>query len=216
MVLRGESALLTAIIFIGVALVIGVAMLSYFTSIAAYYKDQVDLSNHLQNEASNILVNVVSYDTATSSLWFLFKRADGSRSGFFVIVDTGSEYLNCSNIYVSNPYHDKDGILCNSNNDCIQAVPVYRGSMKEVYIPWEGGIADFFSYAKTAGYTLSDTVYVCRLNNVCEFSNLQGLCTENTIVRIQLPSYVSVIRLYTVAIYSNKPYVIGVYEVAVS
>lgn len=207
---------MTAIIFIGVALVIGVAMLSYFTSVAAYYKDQVDLSNYLQTEASSVLVNVVSYDAATSSLWFLFKRTDGSGSSFFVIVDTGSEYLNCSNIYVSNPYRDEDGVLCNSNNDCVQAVPIYRGSMKGVYIPWEGAIIDFLSYAKMAGYTLSDTVYVCRLNNVCEFSSSRGLCTENTIVKLQLPSYASVIRLYTVAIYSNKPYVVGVYEVSVS
>lgn len=216
MVLRGESALLTAIIFIGVALVIGVAMLSYFTSIATYYRDQVDLSSHLQSEASNVFVNIISYDTASSSLWFLLKRTDGSGSSFFVIVDMGSEYSNCSNIYVSNPYRDQDGILCNSNNDCVQATPVYRGPMNGVYVPWEGVIVDFSSYAKTAGYTLSDTVYVCRLSNVCEFSGSQGLCSENTIVKIQLPSYAGVIRLYTVAIYSNKPYIVGIYEVTVS
>lgn len=214
MFFKAESTLLSTIILTGFAIVIGVAMLSYLITVTAYYRSQVDLSNHLQTEASNILVNVVSYDNTTSSLWFLFKRVDETSRSFYIVVDTGLEYLACSNILIYNPLNDNDGVLCNNAVDCITASVFYRGYMGNVYVPWEGVISDFLSYARARGYTISDTIYVCRVINICEFINPLKPCSENTLVKILMPGNAAIARVFIVTIYDNKPYIIGVYEVS--
>ncbi|MEM1525953.1 MAG: hypothetical protein QW775_02160 [Ignisphaera sp.] len=212
MYVKGQSELLTVIMYIGLALVVGVTMLSYFSSVISSYNDQVLLSNHIQYEASNVIVNVISYDVGASTLWLLLKRVDGSRNGFFIAVDTGSQYISCSKIYVYYPHLDDDGILCNSNNDCVESITIFSGSMDKVYIPWEGSLSDFLSYSKAMGYTIGN-MHICRIENICAYSDNTGICNENIIAKLNLPGDTKVARIFIVTLYSNKPYIVGLYEV---
>lgn len=210
--MKGQSELLSAMMYIGLALVIGVAMLSYFSSVISSYNDQVLLSNHIQYEASNVLVSVVSYDAKASTLWLLLKRVDGSRINFFIAVDVGSQYIPCSSISAYYPHRDNDGVLCNSANDCIESATVFSGSMDKVYIPWEGALSDFLSYSKAMGYTIG-TMHVCRIENICMYVTGTGLCDESTIVKLNLPGTANVARIFIATLYNNKPYIVGLYEV---
>ncbi len=214
MVKRGQSELLSTIIYIGFALLIGISMLSYVAFVISGYRDNILLSNHLTNEASSILVNTISFDDKSSTLWILLKRVDGSQNNFFVAIDSGINYISCNAIYVYNPHNDDDGILCNSPTDCIRSTSIYVGSMDGVYIPWEGVIRSFLQYARTVGYTISDTIYICSIENICRYSQASGLCSENNIVKIRLPSEALKARIFIATFYSGKPYIVGVYEVS--
>lgn len=211
---RGQSELISTIIYIGFALVIGITMLSYVASVISGYRESVLLSNYLASEASNILINTVSFDDRGSALWILLKRVDGSQSNFFIAVDSGTNYVNCGSIYVYNPYGDNDGVLCNSLTDCTGSTPVYVGSMDGVYIPWEGAVSSFLQYARATGYTISDRIYICSVENVCRRSSASGLCGESSIAKIQLPPDASKIRVFIATLYSGRPYIVGVYEVS--
>ncbi|MCX8168071.1 MAG: hypothetical protein N3D82_03485 [Ignisphaera sp.] len=213
MVRRGQSELVSTIIYIGLALVIGIAMLSYFTSVVAGYRESILLSSHLASEASNVLVSTISFDNRSSTLWLLLKRVDGSRGSFFIAVEDGLQYLPCSSISFYNPYSDEDGVLCNSLNDCPGSSRMYEGSMDGVYIPWEGSVSSFRQYAKSMGYTIANPVRICTVENICRYSPAPGLCTESTIVRVKLSREASRVRTLIVAPYGGRPYVVGVYEV---
>ncbi|MEM4552893.1 MAG: hypothetical protein QXI86_01480 [Ignisphaera sp.] len=214
MFVKGQSELLTTFMYIGLAVVVGVAMLSYFSSVLAGYRSQLDLLNNLQIESVNIFVSEISYDDRASTLWLLFKRIDGSLSDFFVAVDVGTSYLPCSSISFYNPRGDSDGVICNDvGRDCIYSSSIYSGSMERVYVPWEGSIVDFRSYARSMGFTLSDTIHICRIENVCRYISTQGLCRDSTIARIQLPE-TSIARIFIVTLYGGTPYIVGVHEVA--
>lgn len=211
---RGQSELLSAVIYIGFALLIGVSMLSYIASVVSGYRDSILLSNHLANEASSILINIISFDDRSSTLWILLKRVDGSQSNFFIAVDNGTDYISCNSIYVYNLYSDNDGILCNSPTDCIVSTPIYVGPMDRVYIPWEGTISSFLQYARVMGYSISDRVYICSIENICRRSLAPGLCSESSIVKIQLPPEASKARIFMATLYSGRPYIVGIYEVS--
>lgn len=214
MIKKGQSELLTVIAFIGLSLVIGVAAISYFSSVISNYRTQLDLSNYLKNEASNLFLNVISYDIANSTLWILLKRFDGSSNNFFIAVDTGSRYINCSNIFSYNPYRDNDAILCNSATDCITSTTTYSGSTDRVYIPWEGSLSDLSSFSRAMGYTVGN-INICRVENVCRYASRPGLCDESTIVRITIPRDANIVRILIATLYSNMPYVVGIHEVAI-
>lgn len=209
---KGQSELISVVAFVGLALVIGVAMLSYFSSVISGYRSQAELSDHLQSESQNIHLDIISFDATTSTLWIILKRLDGSRSSYFIAVDTGAQYLGCSNISMYNPYNDNDGILCNSPNECITSQRVYEGSMTNVYTVWEGAISDFLSYSRAMGYTMG-TIRICRIENVCTYSQRPGICDENTIARLRLSSGTTLARIFVVTLYNNVPYIVGLHEV---
>ncbi|MEM1607842.1 MAG: hypothetical protein QXG81_00990 [Ignisphaera sp.] len=213
--MRGQSELLSTFVIIGVAVVIGVAMISYFVSLVSTYRSNVDLASYLQKEASNNLINIVSYDDASSSLWILLKKADGSSTDFFIAVDVNGSFLNCSKVLVYNVTRDSNGILCDSkDSDCAKAVEVFRGSLNRVYIPWGGAISSYLSYAKAMGYTSSGDMPICRVWNVCRYTAKAGLCGESTIAQLQLGGTTTKVRILVIAFYSNTPYVVGIHEVA--
>lgn len=209
---RGQSELIGAFVFIGVAAVIGVAMIAYTSSIVSNYRSQLDLANALRSDASSIGINIIYYNNASSTLWILLNRVDGSRASYFIAVDTGSGYLPCSNIRFYNPNNDTDGILCNESEDCPTSTQVYSGSLSNVYIPWEGAITDYQRYAKVKGYSTTEPIYICKIENVCNYTSTSGLCYEGTIARLSLPQ-TSIARILVISLYNNKPYVVGVYEV---
>lgn len=213
MVGRGQSELVSTVIYIGLALVIGVAMLSYFTSVVAGYRENALLSSYLASEASNTLINMISFDNRSSVLWLLLKRVDGSRNNFFIAIEDGVQYLPCSSISFYNPYNDRDGILCNSLNECIRSTQVYGGSMDGVYIPWEGVVASFQQYAEAMGYTTANPIRICAVENICRYSPSTAPCSESTIARVELSHRASKSRIFIVALYGGRPYVVGLYEV---
>lgn len=214
MLVKGQSELLATVMYIGLALIIGIAMLSYFSSTVSGYRSQLDLVNHLQSESANILVSEISYDDRSSTLWLLLKRIDGTTSSFFIAVDVGSGYLSCMAASLYNPRGDTDGIVCNEvGRDCISSSPAYTGSMERVYVPWEGSIADLRSYARGMGLTVAGTIYICRVENVCRYTQTQGLCRDSTLVRLQLPR-TGIARVLVFTLYSNTPYLVGIHEVA--
>lgn len=212
LIVRGQSELIGAVAFIGLALVIGIAMISYLSSVVSGYRSQLELANALQSESSSVMVNIVSYDDSSSTLWLLLKRADGSRADYYIAVDTGSQYLQCSNIYFYNSSADRDGVLCNEN-DCPSSIQIYSGSLSRVYIPWEGAISDYQTYARVMGYTATGPIYICRVDNICRYTSPSGLCYDGTIARVYLQQ-ASLARILVIAMHSNTPYVVGVYEVA--
>uniref|UniRef100_A0A7C2ZML0 Uncharacterized protein n=1 Tax=Ignisphaera aggregans TaxID=334771 RepID=A0A7C2ZML0_9CREN len=208
---RGQSELLTAIVFVGLSLVIGAAMLGYYSAVASSYREQLLLAEHLRKEASSVMLSIISYDNRSSSLWILLKRLDGSSSDFLVAIGSGGVYLGCSDIAMYNPYND-DGIACNDGSDCISSQQAFSGDPERVYVPWEGGISDFKSYAVAMGYPLG-SIHICRVPNVCRFGDTPGICQEGTVVRVQLPSDTDVARIFIATMYSNKPYIVSVHEV---
>lgn len=210
---RGESTLVSSIVLIGFALVIGVAMLSYSISLIAYYRSQVDLSTTLQSEVVNTLVNVVSYDNTTSTLWLLFKRIDGSKQGFFIVVEASGVYLNCSSILVYNPSRDSNSILCDEQNDCLNSSAVTKVTPDKVYVYEEGSVVDFSTYAKLRGYTLPNSIEVCRVPNVCEVANYPGACSASTFTKLLVPSSAGKVRVFLVVLFNNRPYIVNIYEV---
>ncbi|MEM4003928.1 MAG: hypothetical protein QW836_10105 [Ignisphaera sp.] len=64
------------------------------------------------------------------------------------------------------------------------------------------------------GYSISNRVYVCSVENVCRHYLAPGLCSESSIVKIQLPSEASKARIFIATLYSGRPYIVGVYEVS--
>lgn len=209
----GESTLLSTVILIGVAMIIGIGMLSYITAVTSDYRAQVNLVNTLKSEATSIFINVVLYDNSTSTLWLLFKRLDGSATSYLVIVEAGGYYLDCSNILFYNPLVDSDGVLCNEDNECMSAYVVYSGSMKGILVPYGGIISDFESYAKSKGIALSSSVQVCRVINTCLLTQQGGLCEKSTMVRINLQEKTTPVRIHVAVEYSGRIYVVSSYEV---
>ena len=191
-------------------------MISYFTSVTASYRDLITLANFLNSESSNIFINIVSFDNSTNMLWIILKRLDQYPLDFFIAVDNGDSYIPCTYISVYNPYRDSDGIICfeSEGSDCIASTTIYSGSLKRVYIPWENTLSDFMSYAKSFGYPVNEPIYICRIQNVCSFRGSSSLCNQNTLAKISLLGNPSYARIYIVAMYSNTPYIISIYEVS--
>jgi len=210
---RGQVDLLTATLLVGVALVIGVTMVTYFTAVASTYRERIAVANLLAYEASNTLVNLVSYDGRSRTLWLALRRLDGGSSSFFIAVDDSEGYLPCTQVSYYDPRYDSDGVLCNTANECPAGSPTYVGTLSGVYVLWEGALADFLSYARVGGYPTEGLIYVCRVANVCQLDTPTGTCERVTLARVTLPRAVPVARVYLVALVSGSPYVFGIYEV---
>jgi hypothetical protein len=209
----GEATLTSTIILIGVALVIGVAMLSYIVMNLSIYRSQIDVVNLLKSEAVNTYVNTVLFDNASQALWLLFKRLDGSQSNYYVIVEAGGVYINCSRISVYNPQFDTNGILCDQQGECASAQPLYSGGLKGVKALYGGVIVDFESYVKSNNYPIANSVNVCMITNVCILTGEKGVCDENTIVRVDTSGLNLPIRVHLATVEGGEVYVVGTYVV---
>jgi hypothetical protein len=209
--LYGEATLTTTVLLIGVALVTGIGILSYTVVTLGNYRSQMDLVNTLRYEAGNIFVNTILYDSSTSTLWLLFKRLDGSIGNYYVVVESGGVYLNCSRIQVYNPLNDANGVLCDNPWECLTASTVYRGGLKGVYALHPSGVIDFESYARAQKYPLGSIIEACRIPSVCILTGKRGLCDDNTIVRVDLSGLTMPVRIHVAVEYNRVLYVVGTY-----
>jgi hypothetical protein len=209
----GQSELVSAIIFIGIALIIGTTMLAYVNTMISSYREQVNLLNFLQQEASNIFINTISFDSSSNTLWILLKKLDGSGAPFFIAVDDGSRYLSCSSIKVYNPVNDDNGIVCDTDSDCLASSTVFSSSLSKVYTVREGQVISFQQYAARNNFTISSPINICRVENECALREAKGLCNENTIVRIDLGESSNRVRILIATMYNGVPYIVGFYEV---
>jgi hypothetical protein len=207
----GEATLTTTILLIGVALVMGIGILSYVAATLGNYRSQMDLVNTLRYEAGNIYVNTILYDNSTSTLWLLFKRLDGSIGNYYVVIESGGVYLNCSRIRVYNPLNDTNGVLCDNQGECVTASTVYSGGLKGVYALYPSGVTNFESYARAQGYPLASSIQACRIPSVCILTGKRGVCNDNTIVRVDLSGLTLPVRIHVAVEYSGVLYVVGTY-----
>jgi len=212
--LSGEATLLSTTILVGVALVLGIGMLSFVAAVLGNYRSQINLVNYLRYEAVNTYVNTILYDNTTFTLWLLFKRLDGSPGNYYVIIESGGVYLNCSRVYVYNPLSDANGVLCDDPGECVEASTLYRGRARGINALHPDGVMDFDIYLRAQNRPLPDYVEVCRIPSVCVLTGKQGFCDENTIVKVDLSHLALPVRIYVAVEYGGGIYVVGVYAPA--
>lgn len=215
---KAQSELLATVALIGLALVMGVAIISLVGSTIASYRDQVLLMNTLNTEVSNTFVNLITYDNTSNRLWLLLKRLDGSRIDFFIAVAVDSQYIPCSNARYYNPVKDTDSIMCNEAEDCPAAQQFKLASPGSLYVPYEGSIVSFADFVRARNYGLSTTssIPICIVKNVCNLVSIPGLCANNTIFVVSIPSGARVVRIFTFTLFNNNLYLVNVYEVRLS
>ena len=215
---RAQSELLTTVALIGLALVIGIAMISLVGSTVSSYREQALLINTLNSEISNTFVNLITYDDAGGRLWLLLKRLDSSRTDFFIAIAADTQYLQCSSVQYFNPAADTNGIMCDEGGDCPSAQQFRLGDPKGIYVPYGGGITTLVDFIRARDYGIPTASYVpiCTVRNVCNLAPTPGLCTNNTIFRVSLPIGVKTVRVFIFTLFSNNLYLVNVYEVRTS
>lgn len=205
---RAQSELLQTIILVGIAIVVGTAMLSYFSTLTAGYRSQSELMNVLDRELTDVYLNIISYDSS-GTLWLLLKRFREPPVSYFIAVNSSStSFLPCSRIYVYNPGRDSDGIMCNEPNECTQSTSF---SYQEIYILTENGVAEYLSHSRLAGYP--------RLKpTICRIDAIQKSLDEITYVRVDVPEAVNAktLLIFLSIPYGNNVYIFEVYEVKLS
>jgi hypothetical protein len=218
MVGKAQSELLTTVVLIGLALVIGIAMISLVGSTVSSYREQALLINTLNSEISNTFVNLVTYDDTRGRLWLLLKRLDGSRADFFIAIAADTQYLQCSSIQYFNPAADTNGVMCDESGDCPSAQQFRLGDPNKIYVPYGGSITTLANFIRARGYGISTASYVpiCIVRNVCNLASIPGLCTSNTIFRVSLPIGVKMVRVFIFTLFSDNLYLVNVYEVRIS
>lgn len=214
MTLRSEASLFSALILVSLGLIVGILSVSYISALIVNYRNQVELFNLVQEEASKTIVNLVMYDDTLDTVWLLFRRTDGSPGGFYVIINADQTYLNCSSIQVYNPLMDTDGIMCNEQGECAPATLVYRGRMSNVFVPLGGSIETLETYARLRGMPVANEIQACRITSVCELKGIRGMCFDNTIVRVVFPTDIGKLRVLTSILLGDDVYVVDVYEVS--
>lgn len=214
MPLKSEAVLLSTMILVSLGIIVSLLTISYISALIMYYRDQVEVVNLIQDEASRTIVNLIMYDNSTNTIWLLIRRLDGMPTTYYLIVATDRGYLNCSHIRFYNPAGDIDGIMCNNPAECVISTLAYHGSMNNVYVVMEGGVDNLLTYARVRGYPTASIIQGCRVPSVCELKGIRGICNESTITRIEIPSGVQRAWIFIATMYNNRLYILKTYEVS--
>jgi len=206
----GASNVITIALLVGVSLVLGVGMISYYNVFSTQYKERVNLINTLNYESLNQLVRLVAYDVKNGYVWLLLIRLDSSLKPYLIILDDGTSYVSCDAMFVYKPESDNNDLACDNSasNECVRAAlfkgqPIY--SLKTINTLYESGVTDYYSLAKGMGYPTSGPAYICVIS--------PPTTSKNTLVRVgPLNPEVRLVRVHLITLVNEVPYVVRTYE----
>ncbi len=189
--IRGESELLSALILVGLAIVLGISMTTYFISIVNVNRGNIDLISSLIYDSVNQVARVVT--SSQHSVIVLLRRLDNSSKPFFIAIDNGSRYIDCSSIYVY-------------SNDRTWAKAILQGSYNigGVQVLYDQGVTGFVYVARARGYPIG-SIPICRIS----------IATRSGNIVLNMSGayfYGSVLRIHIISFVDNVPYVVKTYE----
>jgi len=200
---RGQASLITVMILVAFALILGTALATYFTSTLNNYRVQVDILDTLNYEATHISLKPLA--TVNETQWVSLKRLDNTRKPFFIAVqieDSGTyAYVSCNDVLIYNYTMDRDGIMCSEDNDCTPSTPIIvRGS---VYVLGDNGVATYDVYAKLRGLSPTPPSYICRV---------PSFEPNSTIISISIGS-AKQMYIHIATVIDNVPYIVKTYKI---
>jgi len=210
----GQANLIAVVALVGAALVLGLAMLSYFTSTSTLYRSDIELINHLNYESVNQVLRLITIDKKPdqASVWILLKRLDNGNTPFLIAVEVNANYLSCGDVLRYDSSRDSDGILCSGDNDCVQTQPLPAGvDATNIYVLTEQGVVDFLTYARTRGYPVIPPAR----NNVCVL-NVNNYGMSVAVLKLNTQASAQTVRIHLLTVVNNVPYIINTYELKVS
>ncbi len=203
-----QSSLLAILLLVGAALVMGIAMYSYFISISTSYRADIERINVLNYESVNQIARVIAIDSLNRYVWIYLKRLDNAPRPFFIAIDNGSIYLSGGYIYIYNPSADSNGVLCDEPGECTPAPCIAFSNPMDIYAYSDKGVVSYKTYSSMDGYpsiSSKSPMYICIISIGRDFS----------ILRIWY-GYTYMLRIHMITYIDNRPYILYTYGIPLS
>jgi len=199
---KAQSDILAIVILTGLAIVIGIGLASYYTSVSSQYRDRLNTISILQQEYYSQIIRFVANDQ--NYAWFIALRVDGSRKQFYIAIDNGSMFLSCNKIqYYVNEVDNNDAV-CSSTEECRDAEIIGFYPINKVYVLYGNDVVDLRSFLRVKGVDIPDSIRICRVE--------QSKISNITWIRISLDSSMRSLRIYSIVFINNVPYIVRIFE----
>lgn len=187
----GQSELLFVVLFIGMALVFSVAVLSYFSTTFIPQTEIKSIATYVGYERQNHVVRAI-HVSGNGSL-FLLRRLDDSTGPIFFIVTNDTHVLDCRN-----------NVKVVREDRLINVEELMSVNAENVLVYENGIIYAYDVYAKAYEYPQLAKLNIC----LVEPSRDSG----NSVIRIEGYGDTSKIYLHIVIIINNKPFIISTHS----
>lgn len=200
--IKAQSDILAIVILTGLAIVIGIGLANYYTSVSSQYRDRLNTISILQQEYYSQIIRFVANDQ--NYAWFIALRVDGSRKQFYIAIDNGSMFLSCNKIqYYVNEVDNNDAV-CSSAEECQDAEIIGFYPINKVYVLYGNDVVDLRSFLRVKGVDIPDSIRICRVE--------QSKISNITWIRISLDSSMRNLRIYSIVFINNVPYIVRIFE----
>jgi len=199
---KAQADILSIVILTGVAIVIGIGLISYYRSISSQNIDKLNLMKVLQQEYYNQMIRFVASDDRYA--WFIAIRLDGSRKPFYIAIDDSQSFLGCSAISSYVYEINNDDAVCSIEDECIAASTVGVYPVSRVYVLYSNDVIDLRTFLRSQGTDIGGSTNICRVEP-SSFSDV-------TWIRIDLGNARGRLRIYLFTFVNNAPYAIRVSE----
>jgi len=208
---RAQANVIAVVIMAGVAVAIGVGILTYIHSLTSIYTSNLQRDRMLNHEMFEDVVQLIAVDPNNHYVWLLFRRLDNASVNFYAFMvfhnATSTYFIPCSSVLYFVPSKDTNGILCDPvDNDCLPAPQLISVRPSYIMINPGYGWVPLSVYSKVSGIVPPTSVSICRIP-------YEG---GNRIVRVSVPSIHGYLYIYLVAPWSHSYYVFKVVRVPLS
>ncbi|ADM28487.1 hypothetical protein Igag_1690 [Ignisphaera aggregans DSM 17230] len=199
---KAQADILSIIILTGVAIVIGIGLVSYYSSISSQNIDRLNLMSVLQQEYYSQIIRFVASDDRYA--WFIAMRLDGSRKPFYIAIDNSQFFLDCS-VISSYVYEiNNDNTACSTEGECIVASTMGIYPVNRVNVLYSNDVIDLRTFLRSQGTDIEGSINICRVEP-SSFSDV-------TWIRIDLGNSGGRLRIYLFTFVNNAPYAIRISE----
>jgi len=199
---KAQADILSIVILTGVAIVIGIGLISYYSSISSQNIDKLNLMSVLQQEYYSQITRFVANDSRYA--WFIAMRLDGSRKPFYIAIDNSQSFLDCSAISSYVYEINNDNTACSTEGECIAASTMGIYPVNRAYVLYNNDVIDLRTFLISQGTDIGGSTNICRVEP-SSFSNV-------TWIRIDLGNTGNRLRIYLFTYVNNAPYAIRISE----
>ena len=201
---RAQASAISAIVIAGASLIVGLAILMYLQSMLSIYSSEVQRNAFLSREMSMQVLKLIAVDSQNNVVWILLRRLDNQSIGFMIALaienSTHIVFANCDSIEYYEPLYDRNGILCDTEVDCIDSIEYDNVSLQQIMINVNQGWAPLVAYLNSLNLISSGgTVPIC----------LIPYGGGNRIVRLDIGQVnANKLRLFLLTAWGNEYYTI--------